>query len=686
MKKWLLMLTVVLAMSLVFPALAEGDRFAFDKSVTSLFEGDTLQTVLERAGNAREGTLTFKSSAPHIATVDANGLVTGVSKGRVSITATLKNGKRTFTCSISLAILRQVETVALKSEHLNVFAADDPLIAHLVPEDNARPVLLLPPGRSYTLQSDVQPSTASDRTVIYTSSDEAVLTVRGKVIKTVAPGTCVLTVASKQNPEVCEEWLVIVAQPITGMKLIAASSDLYVGDMTFLFADITPADATLSAVTWKSENEKVAVVDAFGTVTALSRGYVTLRATALDGSGRYATINLQVKQKPEAITLSESEMTLAVGSPKNLKATVAPQNADEKALVWSSSDESVATVNSQGRVTPVAPGSCVITCESAAFSGVNASCTVNVYQPVTKVAFPDKTASVNVGETITVFWQTSPDNATNPAVSFSSSNEKIATVDAYGNVYGVKRGSCTITATAKDGSGKRGTIKVNVLQPVTGVHMYSDTIMVGVGETEYGQAVLEPADASNNRMTWTSADPDVAEVSGNRNKPAVTGIRWGETTITGITEDGGYTTTATVKVGNFDRAVKITDLYLQDNRIKIVVVNDSNMTITRINFTMEVYDEMGHPLPCTKSGSHTFKGSYSYTLYEGDATRHGKFYFNNFVQPEESIGRVVMTITGYATDEGYARTIRESRQVPVEYLAPTYVGENSGTEIIIQYK
>ena len=687
MKKWLLMLTIVLAASLVFPALAESDRFAFDKSVTSLFEGDTLQTLLERAGNAKEGTLTFKSSAPHIATVDENGLVTGVSKGRANITATLKNGKRTFTCSISLAILRRVESVALNTEKLSVFAPEDPYIAHLVPEENTLPVLLMPVERTFTLQSDAQPVSASDRTVVYTTSDETVLTAKGKVIKSIAPGTCVLTVSSKQNPEISQEWLVIVTQPVTGMKLSAAVGELFVGDMTFLFADVAPADATFTAVKWESLNEKVALVDDFGTVTAVSRGSATIRATAQDGSGRTATISVRVKQQPEDITLNETETIIAMGAPRNLKATVAPANADDKWLVWSSSDESVAKVSEQGRVTPVQPGTCVITCQSRAFPDISASCVVHVHQLVTKVAFLEKTASVNVGETTTVFWTTSPENATNPAVSFSSSNEKIATVDEYGTVYGVKRGSCTITATARDGSGRRGTIKVNVLQPVTGVHMHSDTIMVGVGETEYGRAVLEPADASNNRMTWYSADPDVAEVSGSRNKPAVTGIRWGETTITGVTEDGGFTTTATVKVGNFDRAVKINDLYLQDNRIKIVVVNESNMTITRVNFKIEVYDEMGNPLPCTKDGSHVFTGSYSHTLYEGDATRHGKFYFRNFVQPDMFIGRVVMTITGYSTDEGYSRTIRENRQIPVEYTIPEYAGNIHGAgDAINQFK
>ena len=684
MKKWLLMLTIVLAASLVLPALAESDRFALDKSVTTLFAGDTLQLTLQRAGRAADGEVTWKSSAEHIGTVDENGLVTGTGKGRVLITATCKNGKRTFTASISLVVQVRAETVEIVTDKLNAFAADDPLLSGLIPAGNALPVLMLSTGRTYTLQSNVQPASANDRTVTYATSDKAALSVKGKTVKPLKAGTAVLTVASKQNPAVTQDYLIVCAEPVKTIKLSASSSTLYVGDAAFLFAETSPDTATFPAVRWESLNEKIVTVDAAGTVTAVAKGSASVRATALDGSGKTATITVKVRQQPESITLSHTDLTVSMGTPRSLKYTIAPASCDERAVEWRTSDASVATVSSSGRVTPVGVGSCVVTCRSEAFPDVRAVCYVTVIQPVTKVSFLTKNPTVNVGESIGLQWQTAPANATNPAVTFSTSNAKVATVDAYGNVCGVKRGTCTITAAAQDGSGRKGTVKVTVLQPVTGVHMYSDTIMVGVDETEYGRAVLEPSDASNNRMSWVSDDPDIATVSGSRNKPAVTGVSWGETTITGTTEDGGYTTTATVRVGNYDRAVVITDLYTQDNRIKIVLVNESNMTITRVNFSMEVYDIMGEPLPCTEDGSHIFTGSYSYTLYEGDATRHGKFYFRDFVQPYEEIGRVVMTITGYATDEGYSRTIREAKLLPVEYLAPGFMGELPVYEEIVQ--
>ena len=684
MKKWLLTLTLLLAVSLALPVFAEADRFAFDKSVTTLFAGETLQTVLQRAGKAAEGDVTYKSSAEHIGTVDENGLVTGVGKGRVLITATCKNGKRTFTASISLVVNVKAESVSLKTDNLSMPDPADPLLTGLIPEDNTLPVVIMSVGTTYTLSGDVQPTNAQDRTVIYTASDEEVLSIKNRTAKPLKTGVCTLTLTSKQNPEVTQAYCVLCVQPIRTLKLSASAKTLYVGDAAFLFAEITPEDASFPAVSWESLNEKILTVDAAGTVTAVAKGSATVRATALDGSGRTATISLTVKQQPESITLGDTEMSVPMGSTKSLKYNIAPKNVDERAVTWHSSDETVAKISSSGRVTPVSVGQCIITCRSAAFPSVSASCTVTVIQPVTKVAFLTRNPTVNVGETVSLLWETAPANATNPAVTFSSSNTKIATVDEYGVVTGVKRGTATITAAATDGSGRKGTVKVNVLQPVYGVHMYSDLITVGVDETVTARAVLEPENASNTRMTWVSADTTIATVSGKNTKPSVTGQRWGETTITGTTEDGGYTATATVKVGNYDRALIITDLYLQDNQIKIGVINESNMTVTRFTFDIEVYDLYGQPLPCTTSGSHTFSGSYAHTLYEGDATRHGKFYFNRFVQPSTEIGMVVMTITGYATDTGYARTIKPGKQTAVEYMNPNYVGELPAYDNIVQ--
>ncbi len=671
-----LLIVTLLALLCALPALAETDRFAFDRSVTALFEGETLQTSLIREGRATEGEVSYVSSSKNVATVDESGLVTGLQKGRTTITATLRTEKRSFRATITLEVRRRVERIEVNESRLSVHQAQDETIAGLLTEETELPVLTLPLGRGdVTLKVTCEPRDASDRRVTVTSSDPEVVRVQGTRLTPKKLGECDLTIASVQDPEVIRQYRVLVTQPITRLTISAASKKVFAGDTLPLTVSYTPENASVKAVTWSSSNEKAAVVDAQGVVTGVARGNAIIRATAADGSGRSATYQLTVQQRPESITLSPEDVTVNVGSTRKLKATVLPATANDKQVVWSSSDERIARVNKTGLITPVGPGECVVTCQSAAVPEVSAQVKVTVKQLVTRVRFTEDVVDVRVGERVQVFWRTEPGNATDNSVTLSSGNTGIATVDDSGVIYGVKRGSCYVTAKAADGSGRQGRVKVNVLQPVTGVHMKNDTLRLGVDETVTATAVLEPSDASNTRMTWTSADATIATVKGNRNRPKITGEAWGETTITGVTEDGGFTTTLNVKVGNYDRAVVITDLYLSDSKVKIVAKNQSNMVITRFNFEIWMYDYLNNPLPCNSvDGGNRFSGSYSRTLYPGESTEHGKFTFYDFQQPE-GVGRVIMRLTGYRTDDGYSRDIREDRQQEISFGGLAFVDE-----------
>lgn len=678
-KKMVALLFVLTAMLLCLftPAMAEENKFYFDKTITKIFEGETLQPALIRQGDCREdGTLTFTTSRAKVATVDENGVITGVSKGSATITASLKTEKRTWKCTFEVTVQRKVTEIQVNESKLSLYAAADPLVAPLLSptEDPALaqlPVLLLRVGQNQAVTASLLPKDANNRNFVLTTSDENIVKTRSNNFQPKAPGECIVTVQSVQNPEIFVTYRALVVQPVTKVQITAPAKSLHIGYTLQLTPEYTPANASVKAVTWSSENEKIATVDENGLVTGVSKGSTKIKAKASDGSGRYATYSITVMQQPTSIELSETDFILKSNSYKTLKATVLPKNANNKKVIWSSSDERIAKVTSGGRVNPVGPGTCTITCTSESFPSVYATATVTVHQLVEKITFPEKTLSVNVGETVNLFWNIEPSNVTNPAVTLTSSKTSVATVDETGLIHGLKRGETTITVTAQDGSKKKGTIKVKVLQPVEGVHMQNETLTVGVDESVTARAVLEPEDASNTAMTWTSEDPSIATVRGSSNKATVTGQRWGTTTITGVTEDGGYVTSATVKVGNYDKALVITDLYLSDNKIRITVLNQSNMNITKFYYTIEVYDMFGQPLPCNENGSHTFTGSYGYTLYEGDVTRHGRFYFSNFVRPL-NMGRVVMRITGYRTDDGYSRDIRDSRQVPVEYIAPGF--------------
>ena len=692
MKKRFALLLVLVLCCLALPALAD-NVCKFDKTVTTLFEGDTLQTVLLLEGDPAEGTVTYSSNAEKRAVVDDHGVVSGIAKGNVTITATVKTEKKTYKATIALKVLRKVEEITVDERGLNLFSSQDPLISPLLITDAddaasaiiqpAQPeeeqILVLRLGRNQAIKATCMPKDASDRKFTLSSSDESIVQVSGSNLKPKGVGECIITVASKSNPEVSVGYRTLVVQPVTKLKLTADGKTTYVGKTLALTPEFTPENASIQGVEWTSSNTKVATVDANGVVTGVAKGSATIKATALDGSGQKASFTVTVQQQPGSITLNETDFVVNMGSYRTLKATVLPKNTNDKGVTWSSSDESVATVNKSGRVTPVGVGSCTITCQSADFPEVSTTATVTVEQLVTKIEFAEKEVAFDVDTSLQVFWEVHPQTATNPEVTFSTNKEAIATVDENGLITGHKRGECYITAKAVDGSGKSARIKVTVMQPVEGVYMKNDTLSVGVDESITATAVLEPADASNTNMSWFSADPTIATVKGTRTRPTITGRRWGTTTITGTTEDGGYTTTATVNVGNYDKALKITDLYLLNNEIKIVVNNESNMNITRFYYTICCYDYLDNPIVCHENGGSSFEGTYRYTLYEGDNTTHGRFNFGDYVQPETPIARVTMQITAYSNDEGLFRDIREDKQTVVEFKTTEFLGKPTPT-------
>lgn len=665
-----LMLTVLLLVcALSGTALAAENQFHFDKNVRTVFEGETLQLILVRAGDCADpGELTYTTSSKKIATIDENGVVTGLTKGQVTITATLKGAKRTWTTTLSVTVARKVETIEVTGTKLTVYEPDDPLLADILDPTSAYghlPVLMLQMGKAQTITATCGPSTATNRKWQLTSSDESIVKAGTSTLTPKGTGECLVTVQSVQNPEVCQQYRALVVQPVTSVKITSAAKTLYVEDSIALTANITPANATVQEVTWSSSRPDNATVDENGIVTGVSKGSAEITARAADGSGRYSTFTVTVRQQAEQITLKQAEYAIKAGKSITLWPTVSPDTTNDKSVAWSSSDTSVVKVNSEGRVTAVSAGTAIITCQSKTHPQVYAQAIVRVYQPVQSISFTDKSPYVAVGESIRLSWTVKPSTATDTSVTFSTNKPEIVSVSQDGTVTGLKRGECYVYATANDGSGVKGSIKVQVTQPVEGVSVKNEECTVGVGDKVTNSAIFYPDDASITNMTWTSQDETIATVSGTGKKATVTGRGWGETTIIGVTEDGSYVTTFKVKVGDANKPLTITGLYVEDdNVIRIQVYNASNLTIDKFYFEIETYDAWGNPVVCNDDGrSNDFGGSYSYTLEPGGATRHGRFSFGGEFNRPARIGMVTMRITGYQTADGERVSIKRANQV-----------------------
>ena len=165
-----------------------------------------------------------------------------------------------------------------------------------------------------------------------------------------------------------------------------------------------------------------------------------------------------------SISLSDTSLRLEIDSYKKLRATVLPENASNTGVAWSSSNEDVATVSNSGMVEATGKGNCTITCAASDASGIEAECIVSVFiKSVTDITLSSSTINLmdlcnNHQLTATV----TPADADNPDVTWTSSDESVATVDQTGLVTGIADGMCTITASATDGSGVFATCTVNV--------------------------------------------------------------------------------------------------------------------------------------------------------------------------------------------------------------------------------
>ena len=585
-------------------------------------------------------------------------------------------------CMSMAAVSEGAEAITLEvnTAKLPVYAADDPYEAGFMgnpdmAEENRLPVLLLPVKKSLQIQATVKPGTVKNKKTVLAVDNEEIAQVRGNTVSGMKPGQTVLTIASEEDPDKLLQYCVAVYQPATRIALTAPGKNVAVGQTIQLTAAFLPESTTLKQVSWTSSDERIATVDENGNVTGVKRGNVRITAAAQDGSNIRANIGLQVSQSAEEIVLDKAEVTVDIGKTAKLKATVLPKDANDKNVVWSSSDERIAKVNAQGRITGAGLGDCEIICTSRTTGDVWAKATVHVQQPVKKIAF-GAAPTVYVNETGKLTWTIEPKDASNQNVTFKSGNEKILTVSEDGTVTGVKAGETYVSVVSTDGSNRQARIKVQVFQHLTGVHMKRKVAYVDPGQTSSAGAVLEPEKYVNHNMTWTTADSSIATVKAEAKQPnriLITGKGRGETVITGTTEDGGYQTSIRVNVGDWEKSLKwIEGDFDARGNLCFRVKNVSDVNISNVTIEVEFYNFDGKPYKKmnTKDKSNVVKAVYSKKLEPGATTKEGQWKLINFnkdLANQEGFAAIVVRITEFQIDNDWVKVIRKNRQPKTIY-------------------
>ncbi len=360
--------------------------------------------------NATNKMVTWSSSDAKIATV-SNGKVTAVAVGKATITAQCGNIKAE--CAVTVS---PIEATSIKLSQTSA---------------------TLTVGESVQLTAAVSPDNATDKTVIWSSSNTSVATVSNGKVTAVAVGEATTTAQCGNVKAECT--ITVKATEVTSIKLNQNSATMYAGETLQLTATVSPENATNKNVTWISSNTSVATVTN-GKVTAVAVGTATI--TAQCGNVK-AECTITVKAaEVTSIKLNQTSATLYASETIQLTATVSPDNATDKTVTWSSSNTSVATV-SNGKVTAIAVGKAIITAQCG---NVKAECTITVKATeVTSIALNRTSVTLSAGETVQLTATVSPDNATNKTVTWSSSNTSVATV-SNGKVTAVAVGTAIITA------------------------------------------------------------------------------------------------------------------------------------------------------------------------------------------------------------------------------------------------
>lgn len=307
----------------------------------------------------------------------------------------------------------------------------------------------------------------------------------------------------------------------------------------------TVAQGNGNTVTWSSDNTDVATVDENGVVTAVKAGTATIKCTVAnpvaEGAAAdedSATCVITVAQPVTSVKLNATSRTLYTGKTFTLKATVAPADATDKTVVWTTSNKNVATVSSKGVVKGVRPGSATIT---ATCGGKKATCKFTVKQLVTSVKLNAKAKTVYSGKTFTLKATVSPKNASNKTVAWTTLNKKVATVTSRGVVKGIKGGTTYVRATAKDGSKKYAQCKVTVRQSATKLTLSATKLTVKKGQTKSVKATLSPSNVYSKKISVKANNKNVklnASSITSKKSVKITGKKAGKSVVTFSAVDG----------------------------------------------------------------------------------------------------------------------------------------------------
>lgn len=403
--------------------------------------------------NTSQTDVVWSSSNEAVAEVK-NGVVAGKSVGRADITIASKdnpNVKKTCVVYVSKELDKSKVTAVRNDKNINVNWTK---VAH------ASSYVLSRYNKSTGIVNDIYEGTDTAFEDKDLTSGKYVYTVKAIVDENAAD-------ASLYSNSVSEESeAVIIPESVTGIEVANnyQHMGLFVGGSGKIRYSVLPSNATNTNVTFKSLNEKVAIVDANGVVTGVSEGNADIVITTEEGGFEAkCTVRVDGIDARGIERVGDKTVTMGLNQTRQLQVKITPSDTTNKNVQWTSSNNSVATVDSNGVVTSKNSGSTIIT--ATTHNGLKTEFFIEVETPVTNITLNSNEINLNPGGTFKLDATVNPSNASNKNIKWISANESIATVDQSGNVTADVAGTTYISAVSADGK-VIATCTVNVSKPV----------------------------------------------------------------------------------------------------------------------------------------------------------------------------------------------------------------------------
>ncbi len=551
----------------VIPDIIPITGFKLEPKELELTVGDTyILNATVTPEDATDKTVTWVSMDENLATVSPEGEVTALAPGVVEIHASASDGT-TEICVITInpGVVKVTE-LTLTNYHLTLRV-----------------------GKSTTLAAIISPLDATNKTVAWRVEDNSIANYTGTGLEITVTGVEVgetkIKALSADGPSAeCVITVIPDVIPVEALTLEPTELVLKVGETSELTATITPEDATDKVITWVSGDETKATVSETGVVTAIAPGEVLIHASASNGETKTCTVTILPVEVPvvevTGITLTNATLLMREGRTATLGAILTPVDAEDKTVTWESDNEDLVIVEGEGQeivVKAIRRGVAIITATTA--NGLQATCQVTVVPDEilpTGLNLSPTELEIGIGETAKLTATVTPEDATDPTVTWLSGDENIATVTNTGDVTGITAGSTLIYASTSNGITE--TCRVTVLPgeiEVTGITLTNTQLVLVEGNTSSITAIIAPADATDKSVVWTLDNNEIVSLDIDGADVTVNALLQGNAVVTATTANG---LTAICEITVLPNFISATDLSVIPSELELTVGETRNLT------------------------------------------------------------------------------------------------------------